>query len=167
MACVVFHPMAVQIAGSFAQLGVLLYIANNGLISCLSIWGVLKVLSVIRAGGGKGCAHSQTHTHTHTHTHGVGGHSNILHTYTHPKSLHTRTQKVYMHAPKRSTYTHPHPKSLRVTCTELLAVVAMYSHPTGGYSRLAQERSWLRLHLKGSAFKPAHIGVLFVSLLRL
>lgn len=45
-----------QIAGSFVQYFALIYVASNALISSLSIWGVLKMLTVVRMGGGGWCA---------------------------------------------------------------------------------------------------------------
>ncbi|KAJ9513831.1 hypothetical protein QJQ45_020908 [Haematococcus lacustris] len=43
---------AVQIAGSALQYGCLVWLSSNNLISSMSIWAVLKVLTIVRVGGG-------------------------------------------------------------------------------------------------------------------
>ncbi|GFH08592.1 multidrug and toxic compound extrusion protein, partial [Haematococcus lacustris] len=42
---------AVQIAGSALQYGCLVWLSSNNLISSMSIWAVLKVLTIVRVGG--------------------------------------------------------------------------------------------------------------------
>ena len=42
----------IQIAGAVGQYGVLVYLSSSGLVTVLSIWACLKLLTIARAGGG-------------------------------------------------------------------------------------------------------------------